>query len=68
MPKNSDTQKIAEIILKSEQCGSTIHCRVMSLKDADEMTNSVDPDRKTAPLGESDHGLHSLPIEICPKT
>ena len=48
LPKYSDTQIIAIIILKFEQCGSSIY-RVMSLKNADGMANSVDPDQ-TAPL------------------
>ena len=41
-----NTQKIAVIILKFEQCGR----RVMSPKGADGMANSVDPDQ-TAPRG-----------------
>ena len=39
----------------------------MSPNDADGMANSVDPDQ-TAPLEESDLGLHCLPRHICPKT
>ena len=45
--KYSDTWKIAVIILKLEQCGSTT---VMSPKDADEMANSVEPDQTIPPL------------------
>ena len=48
IPKYSDTQNIAVIILKFEQCGSTIE--LGSQKDADRMANSVDSDQ-TAPLG-----------------
>ena len=47
-PKYSDTQNIAVIILKFEQCGSTTKLGVQ--KNADRMANSVDPDQ-TAPLG-----------------
>ena len=39
----------------------------MSPNDADGMTNSVDPDQ-TAPLEQSDLGLHCLSRHICPKT
>ena len=38
IPKNSDTRKIAVIILEFEQCGSAIEARArMSPKDADGM-------------------------------
>ena len=50
--------KIAQIILKFEQCGSTIEKWV---KDADGMANSVDPE-------QSDPGQHCLPKPIYPKT
>ena len=40
--------------------------RIMHLKDANGIANSVDPDQ-TAPL-ESDLGLQGLPRPICPKT
>ena len=53
-PEYSDTRKIAVIILKFEQRGST----VMSPKDAHGMANSVDPDL----------GLHNLPRHICLNT
>ena len=39
----------------------------MSPEDADRMTNSVDPDQ-TAPLEQSDLGIHCLPRPVCPKT
>ena len=39
----------------------------MGPNDADEMANSVDPDQ-TAPLEQSDQGLHCLPRPVCPKT
>ena len=39
----------------------------MSPKDADGKANSVDPDHQTAPLKQSDLGLHCLPRPICPK-
>ena len=48
IPKYSDTQKFAVIILKIEHCGFT---RVlMCPNNADGMVNSEDPDQ-TAPLG-----------------
>ena len=40
---------------------------VMHFKDADGLTDSVDPDQ-TAPKGQSDLGLHCLPRSVCPKT
>ena len=43
-PKYSDPRKMAVIILKFEQCGSTID-------DADRIANSADPDQTVAPLG-----------------
>ena len=39
----------------------------MGPKDADEIANSVDPDQ-TAPLAQSDLGLHCLPRPVCLKT
>ena len=39
----------------------------MHPKDAEEIANSVDPDQ-TAPLEQSDLGLHCLPRPICLKT
>ena len=45
-PNNSDTRKTAVIIIKFEQCGSTI----MSPNNTNGMANSVDPDQ-TALLG-----------------
>ena len=49
IPKYSDTQNIAVIILKLEQC-DYYSCR--SPKDANRMANSVDPDQTApAPLG-----------------
>ena len=45
-PKNSDTQKIAVIILKTV----LFYHRVTGSKDVDGMANSVDP-YQTAPLG-----------------
>ena len=48
-PKNSDTQKIAVIILKLEQI-RTFDYRWIGPKDVDRIANSVDPDQ-TAPLG-----------------
>ena len=41
-PKNSNTRKFLVLILKFEQCGSTV---VMHPKDADGIAKSVDPDQ-----------------------
>ena len=39
----------------------------MRPKDAEGIAKSVDPDQ-TAPLGQSDLGLHCLPRPVCLKT
>ena len=41
--------------------------RVFRQTGANEIANSEDPDQ-TAPLEQSDLGLHCLPRPICPKT
>ena len=61
-PKISDTRKTAVIIQKFEQGGLKLYRTEMHPKDADGMTNSVDPDQ-TAPMD-----LHCLPRPACPKT
>ena len=43
-----------------------LYYRVMHPKIADGMANKVDPDQ-TAPLEQSDLGLHCLPRPVCPK-
>ena len=52
-------EKVSVTTLKFEQDGFTI--------DGEGVANSVDPDR-TAPLEQSDPGLHCLPRPICLKT
>ena len=58
-PKNSDTQKIAVIILIRTE---SFYYRWFGQKDVDRIANSVDPDQ-TAP----DLGLHCLPRPACPE-
>ena len=53
-PKNSDTRKIAAIILKLEQ--HFFYFRLMGPYDAGIVANSVDPDRTTP-----------LVYTVCPK-
>ena len=43
MKKNLDTPKIVVIIVKLALNNVVLLCRVMSPKDADEMTNIVEP-------------------------
>ena len=64
-PKYSDTQNIC--CNHSKIWTKWLYHRVMSPNDADGMANSVDPDQ-TAPLEQSDLGLHYLLRPICPKT
>ena len=54
-------KKFAVITLKVEQDGFFL--RVMHLKDAEGIANSVDPDQE-----QSDLGLHCLLRPVCPKT
>ena len=61
-PKNSDTRKIAVIILKLEQYH--FYNRVMGPKDANRIANSVDPDQSDLGLPYRLHvlGQHILII------
>ena len=61
--KSSDTEIFTVITLKFEQGGFTVVCPT----DEEGVANSVDPDQ-TAPLEQSDLGLHCLPRPVCPKS
>ena len=63
--KNPDTRKKC---CNYPKIGTVSFCyRVIGPKDADGMTNGVDPDQ-TSLQKQSDLGLHCLPSPVCQKT
>ena len=61
--KNTKNSDISKICCNHPKIWTTrLYHRVMLLKDADGIANSVDPEE------QSDLGLHYLPRPICPKT
>ena len=64
VPKFSDAIKLRCNLPKIQTKRPNL--RVFRQKDANGIVNSEDPDQ-TAPLEQSDLGLHCLPRPICPK-
>ena len=65
VPKFSDVRKLCCNLPKIQE--KTPNLWVFRQKNANEIANSEDADQ-TAPLEQSDLGLHCLPRPICPKT